>query len=176
MAEPGPTTAGTGGSSRLFEQNTRDRATTAVVGKTLEAAIVVLFIALLSTTLHAGVAPAYERAAGEEMAERTLAAASEEIERATPPERDSVERHELEIERRIALPARIASAQYSIAADGRTLRLVHPRLDIEETTELAIPSAVETVSGTWQSESVTVLVIEDTGNDGDDLAIRLESR
>lgn len=161
-----------------------DRATTAVVGKTLEAALVVLFIGLLTTTLHAGIAPAYERAAGEEIADRVLVAASEEIERAAPPERHGTERYGLELERRVDLPPRIASGQYRVIAEGTTLRLEHPETEIEARTELAIPASVTDVTGTWRSGAETVLVIEAGQSDGPaeedggtiDATIRLENR
>ncbi|AUX08976.1 hypothetical protein AArcSl_1345 [Halalkaliarchaeum desulfuricum] len=137
-----------------------DRATTAVVGKTLEAAIVVLFVGLLTTTLHAGIAPTYERAAGEEVADRVLVAASDEIERAAPPDRQGTERYGLEMERRVDLPPRIASGNYRVTADGTTLRLEHPETEIETAAELAVPASVTDVTGTWRSGAETILVIE----------------
>lgn len=152
-----------------------DRATTAVVGKTLEAAIVVLFVGILTTGLHAGVVPAYERAAGEDVADRVVVAASEEIERAVPAPQSGTERHEYELERRVELPTRIASESYRVTVHGRALVLAHPDPDVEATTRLAVPASVETLTGTWRSESETVLVVESVDNErtGGDLSVRI---
>ena len=184
MADSGATTGGRFGAGT-------DRATTAVVGKTLEAALVVLFVGLLTTTLHAGIAPAYERAAGEEVADRVLVAASEEIERAAPPERHGTERYGLELERRVDLPPRIASGNYRVIAEETSLRLEHPETGIEATMELAVPASVTEVTGSWRSGAETVLVIEadesggtadesrGTADESEEIAgvtIRLESR
>lgn len=156
-----------------------ERGTTAVVGKTLEAAIVVLLIGVLATTLHAGVAPTYERAAGDDVAERVVVAASEEIERAVPPTRTGtgIRRFDFERERRVDLPPRIGSRGYRIEADGEQLRLVHPDLDDDATSRLAVPSSVETVTGTWRSGRETVLVVESGESDGTlAVTIRLVNR
>lgn len=158
-----------GGSDRAGRT---DRATTAAVEKTFEAAIVVLFVGVLATTLHAGVAPAYERVAGEDVADRVLIAASDEIERAAPPHRPGTERHDFELERRVELPARIASGSYRLTAEGSTLRLVHPELDLVATTPLAVPSFVEDVTGTWRGGAETVLVIE-SDRDGGTIAVTI---
>ena len=178
MAEPAST------SEWLRRQEGADRATSAVVGKTVEAALVVLFVGLLTATLHAGLAPAYERAAGEEVADRVLVAASEEIERAAPPDRHGTERHGLTLQRRVDLPPRIASGNYRILADGTSLRLEQPGTEIERTTDLAVPGSVRDVTGSWQSGAETVLVIEAEGSEenGDEdyetvgVTIRLENR
>lgn len=52
-----------------------DRAVSPVVGKALEAALVVLFIGLVTTSLYGSVLPSYRTTAGDGVGERTLASA-----------------------------------------------------------------------------------------------------
>ncbi|MEF8779972.1 MAG: hypothetical protein V5A46_04780 [Haloferacaceae archaeon] len=156
-----------------------ERGTTAVVGKTLEAAIVILFLGVLASTLHAGVAPTYERATGDDVADRVVVTASEEIECAVPPDRTGagVRRFGFERERRVDLPPRIGSRSYRIEAAGEQLRLVHPDLGDNATTRLAVPSRVAAVTGTWRSGRETFVVVESDDSDGTlAVTIRLVNR
>lgn len=120
-----------------------DRATSPVVGKALEAAIVVLYVSLLATVLYGGIVPEYRAAAGEEVAERTLATTSSEIQLAIPPE--GVD-GEVVVE--IDLPETIAGASYRIDATTEELVLEHPHPDVGTTVPLVLPERVEDVSGT----------------------------
>lgn len=130
------------------------RAMSPVVGKTLEAGLVVLFVGLLTTTLFGNVVPAYRTAAGGELAERTVAGASDRVEASVPPAA-----HDATVHRRVDLPGTIAGASYRIRVEGRRLVLDHPNPSIEASTRLALPDRVETVRGAWEGDgdpSITV--------------------
>lgn len=122
------------------------RATSPVVSKGLEATIVVLYIGLVAATLYGGVVPEYRAAAGEEVAERTTAAAAADIERAVPP---SVARAETRVD--VRLPATIAGHSYRIHADDERLVLEHPDPEIAAEVPLVLPDSVTSVSGSWES-------------------------
>lgn len=130
------------------------RATSPVVGKALEAGLVVLFVGLLTATLFGNVVPAYRTAAGGELAERTVAGAADRIEASVPPAaRDAT------VDRRVSLPGTIAGAAYRVRVDGRRLVLDHPNPGIEASTRLALPGRVRTVRGTWESGSDPTVVV-----------------
>jgi hypothetical protein len=122
------------------------RATSPVVGKALEAGIVVLFVGLLTTTLFGNVVPAYRTAAGQELAERTVAGAADGVEASVPPAA-----HDATVRRRVDLPGTIAGAAYRISVDGERLVLDHPHSRIEASTRLALPDRVAAVRGSWES-------------------------
>ena len=90
------------------------RGVTPAVGKTLEIGLVVLYVALVTTVLLAGVVPEYRAAAGAEVGDRVLVAASQDVERAVPPDGTDTT-----VERTVQLPATIAGTGYRIRADGR---------------------------------------------------------
>ena len=122
------------------------RAASPVVGKALEAGLVVLFVGLLTVTLFGNVVPAYRAAAGQELAERTVAGAADRVEASVPPEA-----HDATVRRRVDLPGTIAGASYRISVDRERLVLEHPHTGIEASTRLALPERVTTVRGTWES-------------------------
>lgn len=142
-----------------------DRGVTPAVGKTLEAGLVVLFIGLLSTTLFAGAVPAYRTAAGDAVADRTLAGAVERVQQAVPPAT-----REVRVRLRVSLPGTIRGAGYEIRAEDRTLVLDHPDAAIGGRVPLALPPSVVRVEGAWRSTSAAVVRVE-TGPEG--LAVRL---
>jgi hypothetical protein len=142
-----------------------NRAQTSVVGKTLEAGIVVLYVGLLVTTLYGGVVPAYEATAGESVAERTLASAAERIQQAVPPAARSVESRT-----RVSLPPTIAGAAYEVHVVNRTLVLDHPD-DLGTRIRLALPKTVTRVEGRWRSGEPAVVRVEGTTTG---LVVRLE--
>lgn len=151
-----------------------DRAVTPIVGKTLEAAIVVLFIGVLTTGLYAGVVPDYRSATGAELGDRTLVTAVNEIEAAVPPDGAHVS-----VVRRVDLPSTLRSEGYQIVTatdeDGTpALALRHPHPAIGGERALALPAAVSDVEGAWTGGGGRV-VVESTA-DGTGLLVRLEAK
>lgn len=136
-----------------------------VVGKAMEATLVVLYVGLVTATMYGGTVPEYRAVAGQEVAERTVAGAATEIEAAIPPEATDVS-----VRVGIELPSTIAGSAYRInATDGR-LVLEHPDPAITTGVPLLLPDRVDTVSGTWSSGGRTTLVVENRGG----LEVRLE--
>jgi hypothetical protein len=139
---------------------------TPVVGKSLEAVIVVLYIAALTTTLYGGAVPEYQTTAAEEVGDRTLSKASHGVQQAVPT---SGAVREAEV--RVSLPDRIRGEPYRIRTDGESLVLDHPHTDVGGRARLSLPDSVVTVSGIWRGDAATVVVV-DRVEDG--IAIRLE--
>ncbi|WP_338741155.1 DUF7266 family protein [Haloplanus salilacus] len=125
----------------------RDRGVTPVVGKGLEAAIVLLYVASLVTTLHGGVLPDYRTAAATEVGDRTLASAAEGVESSVPPPSTAVD-----VTRTVSLPDTIGRSTYRIRAVNRTLVLDHPDADLGGRVRLALPDRVISVEGSWESD------------------------
>lgn len=143
-----------------------DRAQATVVGKALEVGLVVLYVGLLTTTLYGVVVPTYQAAAGESVADRTLATAAERIQQTVPPSARSVDAR-----RTVALPATIAGAAYEIRVVDRTLVLDHPNEAIDSRLRLALPSTVDRVEGRWTSGEPARVRVSDGPNG---LVVRLE--
>lgn len=136
------------------------RAMSPAVGKAIEVTIVVLYVGLVGAVVYGGAVPAYQTAAGEEVAERTLADAATDIESAVPPEaRDA------EVSVDVELPGAIDGAAYRIAVIDRRLVLEHPNPAIATEVELVLSERVVEISGTWESgEKANVRVTTtDTG-------------
>lgn len=147
-----------GDCSRALDRN--DRGVAPVVGKALEAGLVVLFIVLVTTALSGEVVPGYERLAGQRVADRALASASERVQQTVPPPaRDASART------RVDLPRTIAGQGYRVRTDGRTLVLDHPDPAIRARSRLALPPHVDRVDGTWNSREEAVVRVERTGGD-----------
>lgn len=144
-----------------------DRAVTGPVGKALELALVVLFVALLSTTLFGGTVPEYRAVAGEEVGQRALALGAERIAQAVPP----TGAVGATATRQVALPRTVAGRVYRVTVENRSLVLDHPNPDIEGRTRLALPPDA-TVSGGWTSRGDPVVQVRTTP---DGLAVRLIS-
>lgn len=136
-----------------------DRALSPVVGKGLEVGIVVLFVALLTTTLYGGVVPDYRTAVGAEIGERALVGAAARVERAVPARSARIERALA-----VPLPRTIRGEPYRIRATNGTLVLDHPTPGIGGRVRLATPHA-SAVTGTWASWNRSWLVVRD-GPDG----------
>ncbi|PSQ06733.1 hypothetical protein BRC97_05490 [Halobacteriales archaeon QS_6_71_20] len=136
-----------------------DRAVTPVVSKSLEIGLVLLFVAGLSTALYGGAVPDYRDTAGDRVAERTVAGAATDVERAVPPPAASVR-----VRQRIPLPATIRGADYRVVARGGALALEHPNDAVGANARLALPDRVDGVTGTWRSGATTVVVV--TGGGG----------
>ncbi len=137
-----------------------------VVGKALEATLVVLYIGLLTTLLYGGAVPEYRATAGAELADRTVSTAATDVERAVPPETMGAE-----VRVDVDMPPTIAETNYRIRADGDRLLLEHPDPDIEASVPLAVPDRVETLSGTLHSGGESTIVA--TASDGS-VEVRLE--
>jgi hypothetical protein len=132
-----------------------DRGLSPVVGKTLELGLVVLYLGFVTTTLYGGVVPDYRTAAGQSVADRTLASGAERIEAAIPPNATHVA-----VERRVSLPTTIRGEQYRVEATNRTsLRLRHPNPAIGGRVRLVVPDAVVSVSGEWRSGSPAAVTV-----------------
>lgn len=144
-----------------------ERALSPVVGKALEAALVVLYLGMLTTALYGGVVPDYRAATGAELADRVLAEAAHRVQQAVPPNATAVDAR-----RRVDLPRTIAGESYEIRADGRTLVLDHPDRGIGGRARLALPEAVVRVGGAWHSRQPATVHVRSV--DGG-LAVRLET-
>ncbi|MFB6281949.1 MAG: hypothetical protein ABEH40_08020 [Haloferacaceae archaeon] len=137
-----------------------DRAAAPVVGKALEAAVLVVVTALLATTLFGGVLPDYRTATGAEVADRTLAGAADRIDRAVP----DGDPRSVAVERRVPVPDAIRGRRYEVRATGRALVLDHPAARIDERTRLALPPGVR-ATGAWSSEATAVVRVEGRGGE-----------
>lgn len=144
-----------------------NRGLSTVVEKVLSTGVVLLYVALLTTTLYGGAVPAYRGAVGVELGERTLAEATARVEQAVPPSSRVVD-----ATYRVDLPATIEGAGYEIQTDGGALVLVHPDADVGGRSQLVLPDRVTTLDGTWHSGEETVVTVD--GGDGT-VTVRLEA-
>ena len=143
-----------------------ERAASPVVGKAMEAAIVVLYVGLVTAVLYGGVVPQYQAAAGAEVAERTLADAATDVEGAIPPEVTAAEAsHEVD------LPATIDGHAYRVTVDDGSLVLEHPSPAIDARIALVLPDRVVSVEGSWESGERAVVRVRTTE---EGLEVRLE--
>ncbi|WP_423745665.1 hypothetical protein V5735_06820 (plasmid) [Haladaptatus sp. SPP-AMP-3] len=139
---------------------TDDRAVSPVIGKVLEAGLVVLYIGLLTTTLYGGVVPKYRTAVGDEMGQRVLSKSAERIQQAVPEAGTNVD-----VRTRVSLPETVRGRGYIIRADGTTLTLDHPNHRLNSSVRLALPSRVATVRGNWSSREPALITVR-SGPDG----------
>jgi hypothetical protein len=144
-----------------------DRALAPVVGKALEAGIVVLYVGLLVAALYGNAVPGYRTAAGEEVGERVLATAAERVQQAVPPAARAVDARY-----RVDLPRTIRGRGYRIRAAGRALVLDHPHPAIGDEAALALPPRVVRVEGTWSSREPAVVRVTDAAGG---LVVRLDA-
>lgn len=144
----------------------RTRAVSPVVGKALEAAIVVLFVSVLVASLYGQAVPGYRAAAGQQVGERVLATAAERVQQAVPPAARRVHARV-----RVDLPRTVRGRGYTIRTDGHTLVFDHPTLPSQRAT-VPLPDRVGVVTGTWRSRK-PMLVRVTTSDTG--LVVRLEA-
>ncbi|UPV72905.1 hypothetical protein M0R89_10125 [Halorussus limi] len=144
------------------------RAASPVVGKALEAGIVVLYVGLLSATLYGGVVPEYRTAAGAEVGERVLAQSAERVQQAVPTDARAVR-----VRAAVSLPRTVRGRAYAVRAENRTLVLDHPADRVGGRVALALPETVASVSGNWSSRDPAFVVVR--SGDAGGLAVRLES-
>ncbi len=142
-----------------------DRAVVPSIGKALEASLVLLYVALLSTTLYAGVVPEYRATAGAELADRTLATAAHEVRSAVPPPATAAR-----AEHRVELPDTIAGEGYRVRAANGSLVLDHPG-GVGGRARLALPDHVQRVEGEWHSRQAARVVVTPVA---DGVVVRLE--
>jgi len=131
-----------------------DRAVVPSIGKALEASLVLLYVALLSTALYGGLVPDYRATAGDELADRTVATAAHEVRAAVPPPAT-----EARAEYAVDLPETIVDDGYRVRAANGSLVLEHPDDAIEASARLALPDRVRRVEGEWHSRSPTRVVV-----------------
>ncbi|MFB6142908.1 MAG: hypothetical protein ABEJ30_06150 [Halorientalis sp.] len=136
-----------------------NRGVTPVVEKTLAIGLVTLFVSLVSVALYGGAVPEYRTATADELAERTLAKASERVQQAVPP---NATRAQSRV--RVSLPATIRGVDYRIRPEGDTLVLVHPAEGVGARARLALPGSVTRVEGVWESEGPNHVVVERRGS------------
>lgn len=134
-----------------------ERGVTPAVSKALEVGVVLMYVGLLTTALYGSAVPAYRSAAGAEVADRTVVSAAERVEDAVPPPARQVA-----VRHRVDLPATIRGSDYRLVADGEALVLDHPHEAIDGRAALALPDRVASVSGAWQSDTPSVIVVEST--------------
>ncbi|WP_135826452.1 DUF7266 family protein [Halorussus ruber] len=145
------------------------RAVSPVVGKAMEASIVVLYVGVLTATLYGGVVPEYRTAAGAEVGERVLAQSAERVQQAVPTEARRVE-----VQMEVTLPRTIRGETYAIRAENRKLLLDHPDERVGGAVRLALPETVESVEGEWSSRDSAVVAVGKSA-DEEGLEVRLES-
>lgn len=142
-----------------------ERGLSPVVGKTLELGIVVLFIALLSTSFYGGIVPDYRTAAAAEVGDRALVGAAERVEHAVPERTRRVERRVA-----VSLPTTLRGDPYRIRAvsapdvNATALVLDHPDAGVGGRVDLSLPMRGANVTGRWESTSESWVVIR--GGDG----------
>ncbi|GGC54900.1 DUF7266 family protein [Haloferax sulfurifontis] len=177
--EPRPTASDVSGpSSPATSVRAAERAVVPVVGKALEAAVAVLFIGLLTTVLFGGVVPDHRAAVGDELADRTLAAATERVETtAVVPESAVRGTRAADAD----LPRAIRGQSYRIAyvpnatlatdpnVSAPALVLDHPNDAFDRRFPVTLPDSV-TVSGEWDSGNDCVVRVA-VGDDGTTLEL-----
>jgi len=143
------------------------RAVSPVVGKALEASIVVLYVGVLTATLYGGVVPEYRTAAGAEVGERVLAQSAERVQQAVPTDASAVR-----IRAEVSLPRTLRGDAYSIRTEDQALVLDHPEERVGGRAALALPETVASVEGEWSSREPAIVAVR-SSEEG--LAVRLES-
>jgi len=131
-----------------------ERAVSPVIGKVLEAGLVVLYVGLLTTTLYGGVVPRYKTAVGNQVGERVLSKTAERVQQAVPADGTNVN-----VRLRVSLPETIRGREYVIRVNGRTLTLEHPDDRLNSSLRLTLPSRVATVRGNWSSGEPALIVV-----------------
>ena len=148
------------GRSRTGPRARDDRAVSPLVGKAMEASLVVLYIGLLTATLYGNIVPEYRTTAGAEVGERVLSKSTERIQQSVPADAAAVR-----VRMRVSLPDTIRGRTYEIRAGNRSLSLVHPNERVGASVELALPGSVDGVRGTWSSGTPAIVVVR-PGPDG----------
>ena len=159
--------------SRGIDRRGDERATSPMIAKSLEAAVIILFIGVATSGLYAGVIPEYRSLTAAEVGDRTLAAAGHEIEAAVPPEGGATT-IEQEAAHRVSLPTTLRAEPYHIVPtnDGtRRIELRHPHRSIEGSRTLVLPDHVVAVRGELPGGEGWIVVR--TAPEGDGVIISL---
>lgn len=130
------------------------RAVAPVVGKVLEAGLVVVYVGLVTSALFGGVVPDYRSAAGDAVADRTAAAAAQHVQQAVPPNASAVR-----VRTRVHIPSTIRGTAYDVAVRDRTLVVDHPHPAVAAEVPLALPASVVAVRGRWHSTRPAVVSV-----------------
>lgn len=133
-----------------------NRAVTPVVEKLLMIGIVVLFIGTVTAVLFGSAVPGYRDAAGLELGERVLVSGAEQIESAIPPNGTTASGTAT-----VDVPETIRGQAYELRVAGRELVLDHPRPAVGGRVRLSLPTHVESISGTLESQGTRTVRIED---------------
>lgn len=140
-----------------------ERAAAPVVGKALEVAVLVVFVGLVSAALFGSVVPSYRTAAGAEVGDRVLVAATGQVEvaaRGAP----TVERRRADV----SLPRTIRGTAYVVRAarvNGTpALTLDHPNVAIGGTRVLSLPPRVTAVDGELRSTDAPTVAVSRSPN------------
>lgn len=144
----------------------QDRAVAPTAGKLLEVGLVMLYLGVVAAALYGGAVPGYRSAAGDAVAERTLAAASQDVQQAIPPNGSHVE-----ATAQVELTDTIRNRPYAVRVDGRDLVLDHPHPAVTARARVALPPSVVAVSGNWSSTTPARVVVVGTPRG---LVVRLE--
>jgi hypothetical protein len=131
-----------------------ERALSPVVGKTLELGLLVLFVAALSGTFYGGIVPEYRADSASAVGERTLAAASLEVQAAVPPNGTDGT-----VRRRVDLPPTLGDDDYAVTARNGTLVVTNASVAVDP-VPLALPDRVRRVEGTWHSREAAWVLVE----------------
>jgi hypothetical protein len=134
-----------------------DRAVAPVAGKLLEIGLVILFVGLLTTTLHGGVVPGYRTEAGDRVGERALVGAAQRVADAVPPPARSAR-----VTLAVDLPDTLRGTAYAVRVHRRTLVLDHPDPGIGARARLALPDRVVRVAGRWRSDRPAAVTVRTT--------------
>ncbi|MFB6105609.1 MAG: hypothetical protein ABEJ70_01420 [Halobacteriaceae archaeon] len=137
-----------------------ERAASPVVGKALEAGLVLVVVGVLSTALFGGFVPAVRERTDRAVGERALAAAAARVEGAVPPVGRAVR-----VRLRVDLPTHVGGDAYVVRATGRTLVLDHPDPAVGGRATLHLPDRVVAVRGRWRSTDRNAVVVRG-GPDG----------
>ncbi|SNR53269.1 hypothetical protein SAMN06264855_11314 [Halorubrum vacuolatum] len=143
-----------------------------MIAKSIEAAVVILFIGVVTSGLYAGVIPEYRSVTAAEVGDRTLATAGHEIERAVPPKQGGTVL-EQRTERRVSLPATIRAEPYHIVPDegASRIELRHPHRSIGGSRALSLPEHVVEIRGELPGGEGWIVVT--TAPEGDGVIIIL---
>lgn len=134
-----------------------DRAAAPVVGKALEIAVLVVFVGVVSAALFGSVVPTYRTAAGDEVADRALAAVAGQVDTAAVTT-DSVDERRVTV----SMPRTIRGAAYVIRVTNESgapaLVLDHPHAGVGGSITLSTP-AEAAVTGQLRSTAEPTVVV-----------------
>ena len=142
-------------------QITRDRrGLSPVVEKSLVTGIALLYIGSMMGLLLGGVVPTYQTATGEQLSERTLATAANDVETASSGLVGNVSKTVT-----IDLPPTIDRSGYELRLSDETLTLDHTDDTYDRNTTVALGKNVTSAEGRWQSGGELVVKVDGTAEE-----------